>query len=433
MNALAVATAPVAAPAESESGTLGSLAGVRARGALRGRAALLGPAFVIAVAFVDPGNVATNFEAGAATGYRLVWVVVVANVMATLVQYLSAKLGLATGRSLPELCREHAAPWLVVLLWVQAELVAMATDLAEFVGAALGLSLLFDMPVRAAAPVTAVIAFGVLAAQRRGCRRFELAIGGLLCLVTAGFAYDLLAAGHQRLAPMAEGVLPRLPDGSAALLAVGIVGATLMPHVVYLHSALTQQRVLAADETGRRLLLRYLRLDCGIGLGLAGLVNVGMLCLAVALFGHGLGSLDAITAAHTDLRRTVGGGAALGFAVALLASGISSASVGTYAGQIVMRGFLRRSIPLTARRAVTMLPALTVLCLGLPVTRTLLASQVVLSFGIPFALVPLVALTRSRELMGAMVNRRVTTLAGAVICLLVTALNTYLTVTAFEG
>ena len=435
VNALASVAPPAPSPTQTqaESGTLGTLASVRARGAPRGRVTLLGPAFVIAVAFVDPGNVATNFAAGAATGYQLVWVVAAANLMAMLVQYLSAKLGLATGRSLPELCRDRAPAWLVVPMWVQAELVAMATDLAEFVGAALGLSLLFGMPIRAAAPVTAAIAFAVLAAQRRGHRRFELAIGALLCLVTIGFAYDLLAAGHQCLAPLALGAVPRLPDGSGALLAVGIVGATLMPHVVYLHSALTRQRVRAADEDDRRRLLRYLRLDCGVGLGLAGLVNVGMLCLAVALFTRGPGPLDAITAAHDDLRRTVGGAAALGFAVALLASGVSSASVGTYAGQIVMQGFLRCGIPLTVRRAITMLPALVVLCLGLPVTQTLLASQVVLCFGIPFALVPLVALTRRRELMGTMVNRRVTTLAGALICLLVTALNAYLLATTFGG
>ncbi|MEU9963470.1 Nramp family divalent metal transporter [Streptomyces malaysiensis] len=425
-------TARATTPAEDRSQVLGEFRDIRSRGRWRFRLALLGPAFVVAVAYVDPGNVATNVEAGARTGYMLVWVVVLANVMALLVQYLSAKLGLATGRNLPEQCRELAPRWLSRLLWAQAELVAMATDLAEFAGAAVGLSLLFGMPIPLAAVVTAVVSFAVLACQQRGCRAFELAIMALLLLVLAGFAYDLLTVGRQSPADAMAGLVPHLSGGTTALLAAAIIGATVMPHAVYLHSALTQHRVRTDRPGDRRLLLRYLRIDCTLGFTLAGAVNLGMLCLSAALFRHTeSGDLDAITAAHDDLGRTVGGGAAMAFAVALLASGISSASVGTYAGQVVMRGFLRRRIPLFARRTLTMAPAL--LCAGLPVTATLVLSQVVLAFGIPFALAPLVVITRRRDLMGPLANRPATTAAGALVCALVICLNAYLVVTMVQG
>ncbi|MCC4317364.1 Nramp family divalent metal transporter [Streptomyces malaysiensis] len=427
-------TARATTPAEDRSQVLGEFRDIRSRGRWRFRLALLGPAFVVAVAYVDPGNVATNIEAGARTGYMLVWVVVLANVMALLVQYLSAKLGLATGRNLPEQCRELAPRWLSRLLWAQAELVAMATDLAEFAGAAVGLSLLFGMPIPLAAVVTAVVSFAVLACQQRGCRAFELAIMALLLLVLAGFAYDLLTVGRQSPADAMAGLVPHLSGGTTALLAAAIIGATVMPHAVYLHSALTQHRVRTDRPGDRRLLLRYLRIDCTLGFTLAGAVNLGMLCLSAALFRHTeSGDLDAITAAHDDLGRTVGGGAAMAFAVALLASGISSASVGTYAGQVVMRGFLRRRIPLFARRTLTMAPALLTLCAGLPVTATLVLSQVVLAFGIPFALAPLVVITRRRDLMGPLANRPATTAAGALVCALVICLNAYLVVTMVQG
>ncbi|MEU0924755.1 Nramp family divalent metal transporter [Streptomyces malaysiensis] len=427
-------TARATTPAEDRSQVLGEFRDIRSRGRWRFRLALLGPAFVVAVAYVDPGNVATNVEAGARTGYTLVWVVVLANVMALLVQYLSAKLGLATGRNLPEQCRELAPRWLSRLLWAQAELVAMATDLAEFAGAAVGLSLLFGMPIPLAAVVTAVVSFAVLACQQRGCRAFELAIMALLLLVLAGFAYDLLTVGRQSPADAMAGLVPHLSGGTTALLAAAIIGATVMPHAVYLHSALTQHRVRTDRPGDRRFLLRYLRIDCTLGFTLAGAVNLGMLCLSAALFRHTeSGELDAITAAHDDLGRTVGGGAAMAFAVALLASGISSASVGTYAGQVVMRGFLRRRIPLFARRTLTMAPALLILCAGLPVTATLVLSQVVLAFGIPFALAPLVVITRRRDLMGPLANRPATTAAGALVCALVICLNAYLVVTMVQG
>jgi manganese transport protein len=406
--------------------TAGQLAQLRSKGRLRGVLALLGPAFVAAVAYVDPGNFATNFSAGAAFGYTLAWVIVIANLMAMLVQYLSAKVGVATGRDLPELCREHLPLVVSRGLWVQAELIAMATDVAEFVGAAIGLNLLFHVPLLAAGLITAIVAFGILALQQRGYRRFEIAVTALLGLVLLGFAYDL-AAVHASGAGMAAGLIPHLGGSGSLLLVVGIIGATVMPHVVYLHSALTKGRVSCRDDADRRALLRFQRLDVLMALGGAGLVNLAMLFVAAALSRH-TGNLAAgsLEVAHADLGRMVGGAAALAFAVALLASGLSSSSVGTYAGQVVMQGFIGRSVPLFVRRALTMLPALIVLGAGLPPTTCLVISQVVLSFGIPFALVPLVALTRRTDIMGPLVNRALTTAAAALTAGVIVGLNVYL-------
>jgi manganese transport protein len=407
---------------------------LRSPGHLRGLAALLGPAFVAAVAYVDPGNFATNFTAGAQFGYTLAWVVLAANLMAMLVQYLSAKVGVATGRDLPELCRDHLPRPVSRALWVQAELVAMATDLAEFVGAAIGLNLLFGLPLLPAGLITAAVAFGILALDQRGYRRFELAIAALLGLVLLGFAYDLLAAGVSP-GDAAAGLVPHLSsEHGALLLTAGIIGATVMPHVVYLHSALTKGRVPCSDDAERRQLLRFQRIDVVIALGAAGLINLAMLFVAASLFSKGGAPPDAsIQAAHGELGRVVGGGAALAFAVALLASGLSSSSVGTYAGQVVMQGFIGRRIPVFLRRGLTMLPALIILGLGLPPTGSLVISQVVLSFGIPMALVPLVLLTRRADVMGALVNRQVTTAAAAGVAGLIIALNGYLLAVTFLG
>jgi manganese transport protein len=393
--------------------------------------ALLGPAFVAAVAYIDPGNFATNFSAGAKFGYTLAWVIVAANLMAMLVQYLSAKTGVATGRDLPEMCREHASRAVSGGLWVQAELIAMATDLAEFIGAAIGLNLLFGVRLLPAGLITAVVAFGILALQQRGYRRFELAICGLLGIVFLGFVFDLAAVGTDPGA-IAAGLVPSLPGGDGLLLVAGIIGATVMPHVVYLHSALTKSRVHCRDDAERLELMRFQRLDVLIALGAAGVINLAMLFVAAALLRRGGGHPqgDSIQAAHFGLGRMVGG-AALAFAVALLASGLSSSSVGTYAGQVVMQGFIGRRIPLYIRRGLTMLPALVVLGLGLPTTSSLVISQVVLSFGIPFALVPLVLVTRRADIMGVLVNRRATTLVSAGIAGLIIALNAYLLWTTF--
>jgi len=405
----------------------------RARGRLRGTLALLGPAFVAAVAYIDPGNFATNIAAGARHGYLLVWVIVAANLIAMLVQYLSAKIGIASERNLPELCRDTLPRPVTYGLWLQAEVVAIATDLAEFVGAAIALHLLFGVPLFAAGLITAVVAFAILALQSRGYRRFELAIAAMLGLVLLGFLYDFLQVGVE-VPAFLEGLVPSFAGTGSVLLAVGVLGATVMPHVVYLHSALTQHRISARDDAERRELLHFTRIDVVIAMGVAGLINMTMLVVAAALF-HDTGAtgVDSIEGAHAGIETLLGGAAALAFAVALLASGLSSSSVGTYSGQVVMQGFIRRRIPLFLRRALTMAPALVVLGLGLDPTSTLVISQVVLSFGIPFALVPTILLTRRADVMGSLVNRGPTTLAASVVAALIIALNGFLLYGTFFG
>jgi len=407
---------------------------IRSRRGLRGVLPLLGPAFVAAIAYVDPGNFATNVAGGAKYGYLLLWVVLAANLMAMVIQTLSAKLGLATGRNLPELCRERLGRRASIGLWVQAELVAMATDLAEFVGAAIGLNLLFGVPLFAAGLMTGAVAFAILSLQARGYRRFEIAVGGLMAIVLLGFLYETLKIGADWGA-VAHGLLvPGFDGGGSILLAAGILGATVMPHVIYLHSALTQDRIRARDDGERHELLRFMRIDVLIAMALAGVVNILMLTVAASLFhGSGLTGVDSIEGAYDGFKTLVGGGAALAFAVALLASGFASSSVGTYAGQVVMQGFIRRTIPLALRRLVTMVPALLVLALGLDPTRSLVLSQVVLSFGIPFALVPLILLTSRAEVMGTFVNGRATTVVAWAIAAGIVALNGFLLVQTFAG
>jgi manganese transport protein len=399
---------------------------VRRRGRVRGSVALMGPAFVAAIAYVDPGNFATNVSAGAEFGYRLVWVIVLANVMAMLIQSLSGKIGLATGRNLPELCREHFPRPVTRGLWVQAELVAMATDLAEVIGGAIALHLLFGLPLLTGGVLTAVVAFALLALQGKGYRPFELAVAGLLGVIALGFVFSTAVTGVDA-GGVAGGLVPTFDGVDSVLLATGILGATVMPHVIYLHSALTQDRIIPADAAEQRSLLRSQRVDVVIAMGLAGLVNLAMLVLAARLFfGEGLSGVDTLEGAHAALGERAGEAVALAFAIALLASGFASSGVGTYAGQIVMAGFLQRQIPLLLRRAITMAPALIVLALGIDPTRALVLSQVVLSFGIPFALVPLVLLTRRADVMGPLVNRPVTTAAAWVVASLVIALNGFL-------
>jgi len=400
---------------------------ILARGRLRATLAMLGPAFVAAIAYVDPGNFATNVNGGARFGYLLLWVVLAANVMAMLIQYLSAKLGVATDRNLPELCREHYSRPVAWGLWIQAEAMAMATDIAEFLGAALGLNLLFHVPLFPAGFITAAIAFALLELQRHGFRRFELAITGLLGLIFLGFLYETVKIGPSA-SGAAEGLIPRLHGSSSVYLAVGIVGATVMPHAIYLHSALTKGRTSVRNEEERARVLRFERTDVILALGLAGLVNLAMLAVAAKLFHNrpGWSHTDTLQGAHAGFSHLVGGTAALAFAVALLASGASSSSVGTYAGQVVMAGFVNLRISLVVRRGLTMLPALVVLGLGVSPTRALVLSQVVLSFGIPFALLPLVLLTRRRDVMGIHVNRLPTTAVAVAITALISALNIFL-------
>jgi manganese transport protein len=404
---------------------------LRRRGRIRGALPFLGPAFVAAIAYVDPGNFATNVAGGAKYGYLLLWVILTANLMAMLIQFLSAKVGIATGRSLPELCRERFPRTVSVGLWIQAELIAMATDLAEFVGAAIALNLLFGMPLLPAGLVTAVVAFALLGLQSRGYRRFEIVIAGMLGVILLGFLVDSLLIDHDA-SGIAGGFIPGFQGTDSLLLATGILGATVMPHVIYLHSALTQRRIRTENDAERRHLLRFQRVDVMIAMGVAGVINMSMLIIAASLFhGSSLADVDTIEGAHAGFKSTIGSEGALAFALALLASGFAASSVGTYAGQVVMQGFINRTIPLILRRAVTMVPALIVLGLGLDPSRSLVISQVVLSFGIPFALVPLVLLTRRRDIMGALVNRRLTTVVASVVAGLIVALNGFLLIQTF--
>jgi manganese transport protein len=349
-------------------------------------------------------------------------VVVAANLVAVLVQSLSAKLGLATGRDLAQLCRDRYPRQLVWLLWAQAELVAMSTDVAEVIGGAIALQILFGMPLLLGGAVTGAAAFALLALQLHGYRRFELAVAGLLAVVVAGVGY---VAVHARIegGPIAQGLLPHWPTGSSAVIATGILGATVMPHVIYLHSALVAQRPRAFAGQWSRSFLRYQRIDIGIALGVAGLVNLAMLVSAAALLGPSGTAVGSLNAVATSLDAHIGQAAATAFAIALLASGFASSGVGTFAGQVVMQGFLHRRVPLGLRRAVTLVPALAVLALRLEPTQALVVSQVVLSVGIPFALVPLVQLTASTELMGPLVNRRSTTVLAALLSAVIVAVN----------
>ncbi|MFD7702781.1 Nramp family divalent metal transporter [Streptomyces caelestis] len=388
--------------------------------------AVFGPAFVVSMAYVDPGNFATNTAAGATYGYLLLWVIAAANIVAMFVQYLSAKLGAATGRSLPELCREHCPRTLNAFLWLQAEAVAIATDLAELIGGAVALNLLFGIPLIPGVLITAAVALLLLMLAPQGRNRFETVLAGMLLVILIGFLYQAWNAGPTTEA--ATGLVPGFAGADSLLLASGIIGATVMPHVVYLHSALTRhhaahQRPGPSADHPRRPARRQIV----TALALAGLANMTMLVVAAAVFHtHGHGGIDTLHEAHAGLGALLGTGAATAFALALLAAGLASSSVGTYAGQIIMEGFLRRRVPLAARRAATLVPAMGLLIAGLEPTRALVLSQVALSFGIPFALFPLLVFTSRRTLMGALVNRKTTTVLAAMAAGLISALNLFL-------
>ena len=386
----------------------------------------LGPAFIASVAYVDPGNFATNIAAGAKYGYLLLWVILAANLTAMLIQALSAKLGIATGLNLAEVCRQRFSRRVSLGLWVQAELVAMATDLAEFIGAALGLNMLFGIPLVSAGLITGVAAFAILALQTHaGFRHLEAVIVVLLGAIMAGFVVEVVHA-HPSGAGIAHGFEPRFAGGNSVVLAVGILGATVMPHVIYLHSALTQRRVVGADEHDKRRIFRFERIDVVIAMSFAGLVNMSMLVTAAGVFhARGLTGMDDLQKAYVALGRIVGGHSDTFFGIALLASGLSSSSVGTMAGQVVMQGFIGRRIPLFIRRAITMAPALVVIALGVDPSKALVLSQVALSFGIPFALIPLVIFCSDRALMGSLANRQLTTLVSGIVALIVVVLSVF--------
>jgi manganese transport protein len=394
----------------------------------------LGPAFIAAVAYVDPGNFATNIAGGAKFGYLLLWVVLAANLIAMLVQTQSAKLGIATGKNLAELCRERFSRRTSIGLWLQAELVAMATDIAEVVGAALGLHLLFGIPLFPAGLIAGAGAFAILGLQQMGYRRLEAGITVLVGVVVASFVFELFDAKPQASEIARHLFVPGFAGTESILLATGIIGATVMPHVVYLHSALTQRRIVGRDGAERKKILGFEKVDVVIALSLAGLVNLSMMIVAAALFHtSGLTGVDSIDGAFEALQTLVSDRAATVFGIALLASGFASSSVGTMAGQVVMQGFIRRRIPLFLRRAITLAPALVVLALGIDPTDALVGSQVVLSFGIPFALVPLLIVAARREVMGELVNPVWLTALAGVLAGLIIALNVFLLYQVFFG
>lgn len=393
---------------------------------------LIGPALVAGVAYLDPGNVASNMTAGARFGYLLVWVVVLGNAMAWLIQYLSAKLGIVTGRSLAETLGERIhSHWGRRAYWLQAELVAMATDIAEVIGGAVALWLLFGVPLPIGGLLTGAVSIALLLIQqRRGARVFEFVVIGLLVIITIGFTYGVFVAPPDA-AGVTGGLVPRFDGPDSVLLAASILGATIMPHAIYAHSALARDRFTSEDShpddrgVGVGRLLRATRWDVTIALAIAGTVNLAILLLAAANL-PGVPGTDTLEGAHAALAAGLGTAVAALFAVGLLASGLASTAVGAYAGAEIMQGLLRVRIPLLARRLLTLIPAIAILAAGVDPTTALILSQVVLSFGIPFALIPLVAFTARRDILGAYRNRAWTTAAGCLAAAFLVALNALL-------
>ena len=410
------------------------LSGQSKKGALARLLPFLGPAFIASVAYMDPGNFATNIQGGAQFGYMLLWVVVASNIMAMLLQTLSAKLGIATGQNLAELCRTHYSRPVTLFLWGLMEIVAMATDLAEFLGAALGFNLLLGIPLWLAGLMTAVATFLILGLERYGFRPLEAVIGSLIAVVAASYLVETILDRPDWGVVLNNAIVPRFSGTESIVLAAGILGATVMPHAIFLHSSLTQGRIIVKDPKQLKRLYRFEIVDVLIAMIVAGLINAAMLIMAAStFFNQGLTSIGTIEEAHRTLEPLLGSAASAIFAVSLLAAGLSSASVGTMAGQVIMQGFLHRHIQPWLRRLITMVPSLIVIMLGVDPTRTLVISQVVLSFGLPFAVVPLILFTRRRDVMGALVNQRATTLAASAAAVVIIALNIYLLYQTFFG
>lgn len=424
MEHSAASTHPPSARDSTASQAIEILEGQSKKGWLARVLPFLGPAFVASIAYMDPGNFATNISGGAQFGYMLLWVILASNLMAMLIQALSAKLGIATGLNLAEQCREHFPPWVVIVMWGLMELVAMATDLAEFLGAALGFYLLFNIPLLAAGILTAILTFVILGLERYGFRPLEAVITAFVGVIALCYVAEIFLAQPDWGQIAYHAIVPQFSGVESVLLASGILGATVMPHVIFLHSSLTQGRIVTRDPKLLRRLYRFEQLDVVIAMGAAGFINMAMLVMAAATFyAQGLTDIGTIEEAHRTLAPLLGSASSWIFAISLLASGLSSSTVGTMAGQVIMQGFLRRHIPPWLRRIVTMLPSLIVIAVELDPTRTLVISQVVLSFGLPFAVIPLVYFTSRKDIMGVLVNRRVTTLLASIVAALIIALN----------
>jgi len=403
------------------------LTGRSKKGKLAKLLPFLGPAFIASVAYVDPGNFATNIQGGAQFGYLLLWVILISNLMGMLVQSLSAKLGIATGMNLAEQCRAHYSHRVVVFMWGLMELVAMATDLAEFVGAAVGFNLLFGIPLWMAGILTAIATVLILGLERYGFRPLEAVITALVGVVATSYLVETILDKPDWGHVLTHTFIPQFSGPESVLLAAGILGATVMPHAIFLHSALTQNRIVVREPTLLHRLFRFEVVDVLIAMGVASMINAAMLIMAASTFyNQGLALVGTLEEAHRTLEPLLGKAASVVFAISLLASGLSSSSVGTMAGQVIMQGFLHRYIPPWIRRLATMLPSLIVIAIGLDPTRTLVISQVVLSFGLPFAIIPLVMFTRRRDVMGVLVNGRLTTLLASLVAALIVALNIYL-------
>jgi manganese transport protein len=391
----------------------------------------VGPAVIASIAYMDPGNFATNIQAGARYGYALLWVVLAANVIAMLFQALSAKLGIVTGRNLAEMCREQFPLPLVYVLWVVSEVAAMATDLAEFLGGAIGLSLLLHIPLILGMAVTALLTYGLLVGAGRGFRPMELAIGALVAAISLCYLIELFIAPVDWGAAALGSISPQFPDAAALTIAVGIVGATVMPHAIFLHSGLTQNRAAARQEDDRRKLLRFSNREVVIALAIAGAVNMAMVIMAASAFHEGHSDVAEIETAYSTLTPLLGAGAAGVFLVSLLCSGLSSSAVGTMAGQMIMQGFVGFKIPIVVRRLVTMIPAFVVVALGVNATQALVVSQVVLSFALPAPMIALVLFTRRRAIMGRYANSRLTDVTAILATIAILALNVILLAQTF--
>ncbi|MDL0428001.1 MULTISPECIES: Nramp family divalent metal transporter [Bacillus amyloliquefaciens group] len=392
----------------------------------------LGPAFIAAIAYIDPGNFATNISAGSKYGYMLLWVILFSNLMAFLIQVLSAKLGIATGKNLPEIARDRYPKWVSAGLWIQGELVIMATDLAEFIGAALGLNLLFGIPMVEAAIIAAIGSFAILELQRRGYRALEAGIAGLLFVVVIAFALQTFFAKPDAASVLEGLFIPKIDGMDSVLLATGILGATVMPHAIYLHSALTQRRVVGKTDSERKKIFRFETIDILIAMVIAGAINASMLIVAAALFFKNGLYVEDLDVAYQQFGHYIGPASAILFGIGLLAAGLSSSSVGTLSGDIIMQGFIRYRIPLYLRRFITIIPPMIIIISGVNATEALVWSQVVLSFGIAFALVPLIMFTSNKRLMGALTNRKWVTALAWLIAVLVIALNLFVIYDSFR-
>jgi manganese transport protein len=395
-------------------------------GGMRAYLAFAGPAVIASIAYMDPGNFATNIQAGAKYGYGLLWVVLLANLIAMLFQALSAKLGIVTGRNLAEMCRDQFPRPVVWAMWVASEIAAMATDVAEFLGGAIGLSLLFQMPLIAGMAVTAIVTYGLLMCERFGFRPLELIIGSMVCLISLCYLVELFIAPVDWISAGVHTVVPQLADAQALLLAVGIIGATVMPHAVYLHSGLTQARMPVRDDGERRKVLRFSNQEVIVALVVAGLVNMAMVMMASGAFHNGHADVAQIETAYHTLTPLLGAGAAGVFLLSLIASGVSSSTVGTMAGQMIMQGFVGFRIPVWLRRVITMVPAFVVVGFGVNTTTALIVSQVVLSIALPLPMISLLIFTGRADIMGAFVNGRLTKIVALIGTGVVLALNSVL-------